>query len=127
MSATLPTLDDSPVPPAARLFELLWAGLSNVLGSATTATLLRRSIKALEASASSPFEGLQIKRVGLEYAYELPPAWHQHSPEPIEAFRTLVGELQGVLTGLTGEVVLRALDRIGGFAEAGIHFVQGAR
>lgn len=131
MSAIFPSSKHAPVHDTvsltpARLFELLWTGLLNVLGSAATATLLRRSAKALEKRTPNA-QAVRITRVGLEYAYELPPDWQHPSSEALAALRDLVGELRPILFELTGDVILQRLDRIDAFEEAGIRFLQGAR
>jgi len=60
---------------AAELFELLWETLADVLGTAATATLLRRSIK--QAAARTAWtEPVIVARDGLDYTYRLPEAWN---------------------------------------------------
>jgi hypothetical protein len=127
MNAPLPTPSDDGAPAvAARLFGLLWTGLTDVLGSATTAALLRRSAKALQARRPQATP-LKISRVGLAYTYELPPEWRRETPGALASLRDLVDELRPILMELTGEVVLRGLDRIDAFKAEGIRFLEGTR
>ncbi len=59
----------------AALFTILWDALADLLGTAATATLLKRA--AQRAAARSPeLAGLVIKRDGLIYRYSCPPAWN---------------------------------------------------
>lgn len=114
----------SPAPPtAAELFGLLWRSLSDLLGSATTATLLRRSRNAV-AQRSPALVELQIDREGLEYRYRVPASWSNPDDAALGAVRELVGELRPLLMELTGEVILSELDANPAFAQNGIIFSQ---
>ncbi len=106
---------------AADLFGLLWRTLSDLLGSATTATLLRRSRNAL-ARRSPAVTALQIDREGLEYRYTLPASWSNRTGDGLDMIRDLVGELRPLLMELTGAVILNQLDTNPTFAESGIVF-----
>jgi hypothetical protein len=108
---------------AVDLFALLWRSLSDLLGSATTATLLRRSRNAV-AQRWPAIADLQIDREGLEYGYHLPASWSTADGEALDAVRALVGELRPLLMELTGEVILSQLDTNPTFAESGIVFSQ---
>ncbi len=106
---------------AADLFGLLWRGLSDLLGSATTATLLRRSKNAVAGRLPSAAE-LSIERQGLEYRYTLPPAWSQEASDGMDVMRALVDELRPLLMELTGATILENLDGVPGFRDNGIVF-----
>jgi hypothetical protein len=106
---------------AADLFGLLWRSLSDLLGSALTATLLRRSKNAVARRLPSAGE-VAIDREGLEYRYTLPPSWSQATGDGSEAMRALVDELRPLLMELTGAMILEQLDRVAGFRENGIVF-----
>jgi hypothetical protein len=99
--------DDSP----AHLFDILWESLADVLGSAATATLLRRSLRRLEPQAPG-LEGLTNTRERFEYGYVVPDAWRQSDGPGLEGLRALVCELTPLLEELTGSVVLRRLKAI---------------
>lgn len=108
---------------AADLFGLLWRSLSDLLGSATTATLLRRSRNAV-AGRAPDLADLQIDREGLEYRYRLPPSWSAPDDRAVSTVRDIVGELRPLLMELTGEVILSQLDANPAFARSGIIFCQ---
>ena len=103
----------------AALFTLLWEALADVLGTAATATLLRRA--ARRASPRYPeLTELAISREKLEYRYTLPPAWAGRADGTPLALRELVGELRPLLVELTGPVVVRRLERIPELRKRGI-------
>lgn len=106
---------------AADLFGLLWRMLSDMLGSATTATLLRRSRNAVAQRAPELAE-LQIDREGLEYRYRLPASWLAADAQAVNTMRDIVSELRPLLMELTGAVILNQLDANPTFAESGIIF-----
>jgi hypothetical protein len=111
---------------AAELFDLLWETLADVLGTAATATLLRRAIKQA-ASQTSWSEPVIVSRNGLDYQYRLPEAWKQRDNEKaLGALRVVAGELRVLLIELTGPVVVRRLGRLAPFRERGIDFSEEA-
>ena len=96
---------------AAALFELIWSNLVDLLGSAATATLIRRCVKRA-ATRSPDLSGLTISRINLEYTYSLPLPWRQKSTAAIGELRGLVHELQPILSTLTGSIVLGKLSSL---------------
>ena len=109
---------------AAALFELLWESLADVLGTAASATLLRRAIKQA-ASRTSPSELVIVTRNGLDYEYRVPETWTQAcSEEALGALRVLAAELSVLLVELTGPVVVRRLARLEPLRERGIDFSE---
>src|SRR5579864_4385133 len=77
----------------AALFTLLWDALVDLLGTASTAALLRRA--AHRANRAHPELGeveVQVVREGLEYRYTLPGAWQVPGPAADRALRRLVAE-----------------------------------
>jgi hypothetical protein len=107
---------------AAELFDLLWESLADVLGTAATATLLRRAIKAA-ASKTSWSESVTVARKGLDYEYRLPETWKQPgNEEALSALRIVAAELRVLLVELTGPVVVRRLGRLVPLREGGIDF-----
>jgi hypothetical protein len=103
----------------AALFTLLWDALADVLGTAATATLLRRA--ARRAAPRCPELGeLTIAREKLEYRYTLPSAWAAGAEGTPLALRELVAELRPLLVELTGPVVVRRLERIPELRKRGI-------
>jgi hypothetical protein len=111
---------------AANIFALLWDTLSDLLGPATTATLLRRCVKY--SMARYPMlERVTIRRESFQYHYDLPANWSQHSEEAWEALRALMRELWRVLVPLTDQVVVRRLGELAAFTECGLVPPQESR
>jgi hypothetical protein len=111
---------------AAELFDLLWESLADVLGTAATATLLRRAIK--RASSQPPWpEPVIVTRNGPDYEYRLPETWKQPgNEEALSALRVVAVELRTLLIELTGPVVVRRLVRLASFRKLGIDFSDEA-
>ena len=106
-------------PSPAALFTLLWDALVDLLGTASTAALLRRA--AHRANRVGPELGeVQVVREGLEYRYTLPSAWYVPGSAADRALRRLVAELLPVLAELTGPVAERHLARVRALREGGI-------
>jgi hypothetical protein len=117
---------DQDAPSAAELFDVLWGSLADMLGTAATATLLRRAIKQA-ASQTSWSEPVVVIRNGLDYEYRLPEAWKQPGNEKaLGALRVVAAELRVLLVELTGPVVVRRLARLAPFREQGIDFSDEA-
>ena len=88
-----------------------------MLGTAATATLLRRAIKQA-ASKTSWSEPVVVMRNGLDYEYRLPETWKQPGNEKaVSALRVVTAELRVLLVELTGPVVVRRLGRLALFRE----------
>ena len=97
-------------PTDSALFDLLWATLADILGTAAAAALLRRAAKQA-APAHPELAGLAIRREGLGYRYSIPGAWRERvGPSP--ALHALAAHLRAVLVELTGPVVLQRFDRV---------------
>ena len=110
----------------AESFDLLWEFLTDVLGTAATATLLRRAIKRA-ASHTSWSEPVIVARNGLDYEYRLSETWKQSGNEEVLGALWLVAaELRVLLVELTGPVVIRRLGRLAPFRERGIDFSDEA-
>lgn len=92
----------------AELFELLWRTVADVLGTAATATLIRRA--ARRAARRFPeLSELSTTRDGREYRYTLPAGWATGGDAADAALRELVRELCALLVELTGPVVVQRL------------------
>ena len=112
---------------AAGLFDLLWESLADVLGTAATATLLRRAIKRAASQTTWP-EPITVARNGLDYEYHLPETWKQPgNEEAIDVFRALAAELRVLLVELTGPVVVRRLSRLAPLLKLGIDFSEESK
>jgi hypothetical protein len=92
----------------AVLFELIWGALVDLLGSAATATLIRRSLKHTAARVPG-LAGISISRDRFEYRYVLSPEWKDNATGALDGLRELGRELQLLLFELTGPVVLHRL------------------
>ena len=102
----------------AQRFAVLWDALADVLGTAATATVLRRAMK--QAAARAALDGLAIERQGFSYGYTVPESWQTaHGGKPLEALLAVIGELRPILVELTGSVVVRRLERLGIFEPLG--------
>jgi hypothetical protein len=118
--------NDQEAASAAELFDLLWESLADVLGTAATATLLRRSIKRA-SSQTSWSEPVIVARNGPDYEYRLPETWRQPgNEEALSALRVVATELRRLLIELTGPVVVRRLVRLASFRKLGIDFSDEA-
>jgi len=107
---------------AAELFDLLWGSLADILGTAATATLLRRAIKQA-ASQTAWSEAVVVIRNGLDYEYRLPETWKEPSnEEAVGALRVVAVELRVLVVELTGPVVIARLASLAPFRERGIDF-----
>jgi hypothetical protein len=112
---------------AAELFDLLWGSLADVLGTAATATLLRRAIKQAAARIAWS-ERLVVARTGLDYTYRLPEAWKQPgNDEAVDELRIVAAELKPLLIELTGPVVVARLGHLAPLRKWGIDFSDEAR
>ena len=93
------------------LFGALWETLDDIMGSAATATLVRRALK--HASSRWPgLDGLSITRERFEYRYALPESWQREPDLGLSALKGLTRELQPLLVELTGAVVLHRLRSV---------------
>jgi len=112
---------------AAALFDLLWESLADVLGTAATATLLRRSIK--QAAARTTWsEPVVVARNGLEYTYRLPETWKEPgNDQAVDVLRLVAAELRVLLVELTGPVVIARLGDLAPLRKRGIDFSDEAR
>ena len=112
---------------AAEVFDVLWESLADVLGTAATATLLRRAIKRAASQNSWP-ESITVARNGLDYEYRLPETWKQPgNEEAIDVFRAVAAELRVLLVELTGPVVVRRLSRLAPLLKLGIDFSEESK
>jgi hypothetical protein len=95
---------------------LLWETLSNILGTAATATLIARALKRALPSTPGLAE-LSITTKHFTYDYLLPEGWCTRDDAcGVAAVDRLLEELVPLLTTLTGHVVVRQLARLEPFA-----------
>jgi hypothetical protein len=112
-----------PDPSAACLFDLLWESLADVLGTAATATVLRRALQQVASNGAGPTPEVVIERKNLEYHYRVPESWQLPGDEAShQTLRALGRALGALLTELTGPVLVRRLERLAPFQERGIVF-----
>ncbi len=105
--------------PASTLFGLLWEALADLLGTAATATLLRRAARR-GAMRDPELAELVVERQGLAWIYTCPPAWNAASAVHLHALRTLIGELRPILVEMTGQLVIRHLEQVPELRERGL-------
>ena len=108
---------------AARLFDIVWETIADVLGTAATATLVRRSAKRL-SDRTRDSVGVVITREGFDYRYSLPDGWQRPEREAVAALRELARELSPLLVELTGRVLIRRLDAVRDLQRCQIRFVE---
>jgi len=111
---------------AAARFKLLWDELSDLLGSAAAAALLRRAAKRA-AQRHPELAALTITRDGFEYQYKVPPAWGDDSQNAIAEFCELARQFRPLLVELTGSVVLRRLSAIPELETCGLDLSEDDR
>lgn len=88
-------------------FHALWEGLTEIMGTSATATLLRRAAK--HAATQQPdLIGLVIAKPALEYEYITPHSWLDPVVEG-RAIRALLLGLEPLLVELTGDLVVNRL------------------
>jgi hypothetical protein len=98
------------LPTTSDLFTILWDALADLLGTATTAVLLKRA--ARRAVARSPeLAELIILRQGLVYTYTCPTGWSGRPVGTPPALRELIGELRPLLIEMTGQLVIEHLKQ----------------
>jgi hypothetical protein len=100
-------------PSVSALFTMLWDALTELLGPAATATLLKRA--ARRAAARNPeLAELAIRRDGLVYSYSYicPSGWSGRSDRTPHALRDLIDELRPLLIEMTGQIAIRHLEQI---------------
>jgi hypothetical protein len=112
--------------PASALFGILWEALADLLGSAATATLLRRAARR-GAIGNPELLELAVDREGLAWVYTCPPAWNGGSPDHLNGLRALIGELRPILVEMTGAVVVQHLEQIRELRERGLLAPQEER
>jgi hypothetical protein len=106
---------------AAQLFAVVWDTLADVIGTAATATLLRRSARRAQ------LDGLTVSREGFNYSYRLPADWRDERPESLLALRGLTRELSPQLVELTGPVLLRRLAAVPDLRRCHLFFEEQER
>lgn len=100
----------------AEIVDLLWEALSDMMGTAAAATLLRRALISARGRAPA-LEGFEVVRQGFAYRYVAPDGWNAPSNEARAAVTALFSALHPLLVDLTGSVVLRRLRTIPELAE----------
>ena len=95
-------------PPVVRLvFSVLWNELRETIGTAPTATLLRRAI-IISNEACPLLEEITIDKDGREYRYDIPTDVDL-DPETCTNIGQFVDNVLALLHKLTGKVLVRQL------------------
>jgi len=111
-------------PTAGELFDLLWERLADLLGTAATATLVRRATKRAAAEA---LPTVIVNHNTLNYEYKVPESWRRAAEtNALRSLRELAKELGVLLTRLTGPVVVEQLEREPRFRQSGVLFVEAS-
>lgn len=108
---------------AAHLFELVWETIADVIGTAATATLMRRSAKRA-SDRGHALAAVTITREGFDYRYSTPPDWQLGGGGAVVALRELARELSPLLIELTGPVLIRRLGAVGDLQRCQILFQE---
>jgi hypothetical protein len=107
---------------AAEIFNAVWTGLVEVLGTAATATLIRRAAKRVTATAPD-LPSVVVNSSTVTYDFEVPAIWRRpDDARALHSLRALLTELGFLLRELTGLVVIRRLERLAPLREAGLTF-----
>jgi hypothetical protein len=95
---------------AAAILEAVWESIAEILGTAATATLIRRAAER-GASRTPNLRNIEISRNNLVRYYRVPDSWRDpREPNAAEEVETLLSELRPILIKLTGQVVVRRID-----------------
>lgn len=94
----------------AALFTRLWDALADLLGTAATATILRRAARRALPHAQELGQ-LTFDRVDDQFTYAVPASFHR-TRGPSVALRALAGELQPLLEESIGPLAQRHLARV---------------
>ncbi|MBA3458168.1 MAG: hypothetical protein H0T42_34120 [Deltaproteobacteria bacterium] len=105
-------------PTTAQVFDRLRASLVEVIGTAATATFLRRAVRKA-AGASPELLMLAITKEQLDYQYVVPEHWSSNGAG-MPALVNLSTALEGLLLDLTGGVMIRRLGAIPLLRDAGL-------
>lgn len=109
-------------PTAGELFDVLWERLAVLLGTAATATLVRRAAKG---AAPGTRPTVVVKHNTLDYEYAVPESWrHAGDVNALCSLRDLSKELGVLLGRLTGTIVVDQLEREPRLRRSGISFVK---
>jgi hypothetical protein len=120
-----PPAETSSLTPAD-LFGLIWTSLTDTLGTAAAATLVRRATKQV-MQTTPDLPSVIINRDTVTYAYEVPAIWRRPAdPRALASLQALATELGRLLVELTGVIVVRQLERIEPLRNAGIVFRKTA-
>ena len=100
---------------------------AELLGTAATATLVRRATKRLAAEAPArPM--VNVTRNTVTYEYEVPESWRRAAdPDASRVLRAFAKELGVLLTRLPGSVVVERLEREPRLRESGVSFVEASK
>jgi hypothetical protein len=109
-----------------RLFAIVWDTIADVIGTAATATLVRRSAKRM-IERNQHLECVAVNRDGIDFQYTVPERWRSSRGEGLSALRALALELSPLLVQLTGPVLIRRLVASSELARCHILFNERTR
>ena len=94
------------------ILTAVWESMAEVLGTAATATLLRRAaIRAVERMPQ--LAKLEISRDNLIRYYKVPDTWRTAAePNGFQELDALLEDMRPLLIRLTGQIVVRRIDAV---------------
>jgi hypothetical protein len=110
---------------AERLFAIVLETMVDVIGTAATATLVRRSARRI-AQRNQQIECVSVDRDGIDFKYTVPDHWRSEGDDALTALRELALELSPLLVELTGPVLIRRLVASSDLARCHIWFRERA-
>lgn len=101
-----------PAAPPSVILTAVWESMAEVLGTAATATLVRRA--AIRATERVPeLAKLEINRTDLIRYYRVPDTWCTAAePSAYRELDALFEDLRPLLIRLTGQILVRRVDAI---------------
>jgi hypothetical protein len=112
---------------SATLFALVWNALTEVLGTAAVAAIVRRAVQNVAAGCPE-LADLVVRRDKLEYCYTLPRTWSKTTQTVARGqagLRGLIAEIGRLLVELTGTVVINRLNEIPELRDRGLVWRPG--
>lgn len=98
-------------PSSAWLFSIIWEALADLLGTPTTAVILRRAAHRAERGSPQLAE-LVISAGKTDFSFVVPPAWADDAEAKPHALQTLLDEVISLLLALTGPSGVRRLQHL---------------
>ncbi|MDB4971142.1 MAG: hypothetical protein JWN44_6831 [Myxococcales bacterium] len=108
---------------AEQLFAIVWETMVDVIGTAATATLVRRSSRRI-SQRNAQIDCVSVNRDGIDFNYTVPEGWRRSGGDALAALQALAHELSPLLVELTGPVLIRRLVASSDLARCHILFEE---